>query len=555
MAQYDLVLLQNRADPGPEFDEYLLTGVRGGVIAFIGTTVVPTVISGGSEDDVLSIDSNGDAVWGSVPGGTHAAITLAASADVLLDVSGGQELSLDTQPDHNFLAGPLTGGPLAPTWRVLHADDIPDLSGTYLTSETSHSDVVVDGDFGTDGILIRTAAATYSALTGSSAIDTVEASLTDDVTHMPTSAAVFAALHSAVTLQTALNTNLLSLSGQELQLDTQAANIVFAGPTSSTAAPTFRSLVAGDIPDLSGSYLTSSDITDMVEHADFSSDGILIRTAASTYSILTGSDPITAIQTTITDIDTAIPTSGAVVDYIADGLAANDAMIFKGTVGSGGTLTLAAHDALTTYNSGWTYRVIEASSDLWGKVVEIGDLIIAIVNRTGSGNTDADWTVAQTNVDGAVVDGDFNSNYSILRADSSGTPTALVVSASTFVGRAAAGGIVALSASDARTVLGLTAIYVEEANFTAQTILAAISSGDPQPLTVAEQTLVGRVSGGDVDALVADLEVMPMMWRTLAPSTSTSTGTRGQIHEDDNYLYICTATDVWKRCALATNWT
>ena len=50
-----------------------------------------------------------------------------------------------------------------------------------------------------------------------------------------------------------------------LSLDTQTANTVFAGPTSGGAsAPTFRSLVAGDIPDLSGTYLTSYTETDPV---------------------------------------------------------------------------------------------------------------------------------------------------------------------------------------------------------------------------------------------------------------------------------------------------
>lgn len=42
-------------------------------------------------------------------------------------------------------------------------------------------------------------------------------------------------------------------------LDTQSANYVWAGPTTgSAAAPTFRALVSGDIPDLSGTYYTKT---------------------------------------------------------------------------------------------------------------------------------------------------------------------------------------------------------------------------------------------------------------------------------------------------------
>lgn len=61
--------------------------------------------------------------------------------------------------------------------------------------------------------------------------------------------AELADLHSAVTLSTAANANLLSLSGQQIGLDTQSANVIFAGPSSGgAAAPAFRALVDADIP-------------------------------------------------------------------------------------------------------------------------------------------------------------------------------------------------------------------------------------------------------------------------------------------------------------------
>ena len=53
--------------------------------------------------------------------------------------------------------------------------------------------------------------------------------------------------HAAVTLSTAADT-LLSLSGQQLGVDAQAANTVYAGPASGVAAtPTFRALGASDL--------------------------------------------------------------------------------------------------------------------------------------------------------------------------------------------------------------------------------------------------------------------------------------------------------------------
>ena len=59
-----------------------------------------------------------------------------------------------------------------------------------------------------------------------------------------------AALHPAVTLDVNADT-LLSLSTQAFGLDTQTANRVLAGPTTGVPAiPTFRALVAGDVPAL-----------------------------------------------------------------------------------------------------------------------------------------------------------------------------------------------------------------------------------------------------------------------------------------------------------------
>lgn len=93
-----------------------------------------------------------------------------------------------------------------------------------------------------------------------------------------------------------------------------------------------------------------------------------------------------------------LPRADAVKTYVDNLLGANDAMIFKGTIGTGGTITALP----TTYSAGWTYRVITAGTYA-GKVCEVGDLIIAVIDRSGSGNDNSDWTVAQNNLDGAVI--------------------------------------------------------------------------------------------------------------------------------------------------------
>jgi hypothetical protein len=114
-----------------------------------------------------------------------------------------------------------------------------------------------------------------------------------------------------------------------------------------------------------------------------------------------GTSAITApysVETTLTGGTAAIPRADAVKTYVDGLLAANDAMIFKGTLGTGGTYTALP----TTHGVGWTIKVITAGTYA-GKVAEIGDMYISLVARSGSGNTNADWAVIQSNLDGAVI--------------------------------------------------------------------------------------------------------------------------------------------------------
>lgn len=106
----------------------------------------------------------------------------------------------------------------------------------------------------------------------------------------------------------------------------------------------------------------------------------------------------TVVDDTISSISTNPVQNKVVKQAIDDAIAASDAMVFKGTLGTGGTITSLP----TTYSVGWTYRVITAGTYA-GNVCEVGDLIIALVSRSGNGNVNTDWTVAQTNIDGAIT--------------------------------------------------------------------------------------------------------------------------------------------------------
>lgn len=108
-----------------------------------------------------------------------------------------------------------------------------------------------------------------------------------------------------------------------------------------------------------------------------------------------------SVQTTLASSSTAIPTAAAVAAAIDNKIAAADAMIYKGTLGTDGTVTKVPANG---YKVGWTYKVITAGTYA-GIKCEIGDMLIAINNGPVSGTivVNADWTVVQANIDGAVI--------------------------------------------------------------------------------------------------------------------------------------------------------
>lgn len=101
--------------------------------------------------------------------------------------------------------------------------------------------------------------------------------------------------------------------------------------------------------------------------------------------------------------------SQAIRDYVSGvtsgAISAVDSMVFKGTLGTGGTITTVPDGSSGhTYKIGETYRIITAGTYA-GQVCEVGDLLIAVANSASgqSSVNSAHWTVAQTNIDGAVI--------------------------------------------------------------------------------------------------------------------------------------------------------
>ena len=127
--------------------------------------------------------------------------------------------------------------------------------------------------------------------------------------------------------------------------------------------------------------------------------GVTNRTYTSkdtTYSAISA-DELTTGTASTSRVVTAAVLGPWVKSQIDSKIAAADAMIYKGTIGTDGTIT-ALPD--TTAKTGWTYKVITAGTYA-GVTCEIGDMIICLTD--GSSSTNATWTVVQNNIDGAVT--------------------------------------------------------------------------------------------------------------------------------------------------------
>ena len=102
--------------------------------------------------------------------------------------------------------------------------------------------------------------------------------------------------------------------------------------------------------------------------------------------------PTAASRTNTTQIATTAFVQAAVDSKIS----AADAMRFKGTLGTGGTITALP----ASHKVGDSYKVITAGTYA-GQKCEVGDMVICVT--AGSTANDAHWTVVQANVDGAVT--------------------------------------------------------------------------------------------------------------------------------------------------------
>lgn len=165
---------------------------------------------------------------------------------------------------------------------------------------------------------------------------------------------------------------------------------------------------SGSYNDLLNKPTIPSKTSDLANDSNFVAGTSLASVAISgSYNDLSNKPTIPSKISDLTnDSDFATHTD------ISQAFAANDAMVFKGTLGSSGTTTSlpAIHEA------GWTYKVVNAGIYA-GQLCEVGDMVICIADGTEA--TSLDWTVAQANVDFLTKANTYNGIYTIYTTNTS----------------------------------------------------------------------------------------------------------------------------------------
>jgi len=174
------------------------------------------------------------------------------------------------------------------------------------------------------------------------------------------------------------------------------------------------------------------------------------------------------------------------------------------------------------------------------------------------------------NIYGVVLEVDFNAN-TILAATADNTPVTLTVGEQTLIGRITSGNIAALTPAQIRVLINVedgadvtgadnvnSAGAVMESDYNANTVLAATSDNTPVTLTVGEQTLVGRITSGNIVALT------PTQIRTLinvengadvtdATNVAAAGAVMASLADAKGDIFVATADNTVTRLAVGSN--
>ena len=527
MAQYDLLLIQNVHATLTEFTERIVHLSKGDLLS-ADTSHVPTVLAAGT-DGYMLVRSDAAATglaWQVISAG-HTQNTDTGTTSTIFELdSDGFQIELTAASASKFDVK-VNGGA---TYADMQAKDVTFAS--VLTDDLKASATAATPDI-------------YSEVTTGSI--TIGAGLTTGTLNIAAAGTGATPINightnATITLVGALDIPIISA----VALGTNGSGIIAAATTTGSAStlvlatsPSFvTSVIGGASFDVFDTTSTTINAFGAATTLALGYDG----TGASTTNFITGA--ITTGLTKTINIGTAGATGSTTNVNIATAGAGTAAMNVNLGSASGGTVTVNKDLVVTgdlTVN-GTTTTINATTLTVDDKNIEIGSGTSPTDTTVDGGGITLKGTTDKTILwDNANDNWSFNQSVNLSTGLTYKINNTTVLSATQVLG-VTLGSMASATATD----------YVAKALFNAQTILAATSDDTPAALTVGEQTFVGRITSGNIAALTA-AQAMGVLWQT-APATKTSTGTLGMIAKDDNYFYVCTATDIWKRSAIATNW-
>lgn len=137
---------------------------------------------------------------------------------------------------------------------------------------------------------------------------------------------------------------------------------------------------------------TAQDLTENQKQQARTNIGAGTSSFSGSYNDLTDKP---TIDTEMSDSSTNAVQNKVIKSYVDKIISASQGIVYKGTINS-------VDDIPNTYEVGWLY-VIGTAGTYVGQKCEVGDMMIAVISRQGSGNENSDWDVIQTNIDGAIT--------------------------------------------------------------------------------------------------------------------------------------------------------
>ena len=225
-----------------------------------GLTASKVVVTDGSKN--LASGTNSDAQIAAAVTASHVAVTVSAPISLT-----GQALSLVNNAGTPATITAIDIGALATTSDTV----VPTSKAVYTYAGTAVSQAHARSHAldGTSDHSVGGLTANYHVMMNAGGTALANATNTDSQI-----AAAVTASHVAITFGANLSSNLMTLTIQALELNTQTANYVFAGPTTGVATyPTFRALVNADLPAALSPSITGLNLSGLTASEPVVTDG------------------------------------------------------------------------------------------------------------------------------------------------------------------------------------------------------------------------------------------------------------------------------------------